>query len=133
MIHVARTRKSHETVAADTCSKRKNLGSFARDNSFLRRAESIDAAVLGWIRDNVLTEKMRMQTLSSLRQTLANRAQNSGSERPELEAQVQSVKAVLTGLTNTLLVSNDNPEIVLHTISEREKRLVALNARLTSS
>jgi site-specific DNA recombinase len=133
MIHVARTRKSYETVAAYTCSKRKNLGSFACKNSLRRPVESIDKAVLGWIRDNVLTEKMLMQTIGSLRQTLTNRAQNVGSELPELEAQVQSVKAELTRLTNALLVSDDKPEIVLRMISEREKRLALLNARLINS
>ena len=133
MIHVARTRKSYETVAAYTCSKRKNLGSFACENSLRRPVESIDKAVIDWIRDNVLTEKMLMQTLGSLRQTIADRAQNADSELPELEAQVQSVKAELTRLTNALLVSDDKPEIVLRMISEREKRLSVLNARLTSA
>src|SRR4029078_11422449 len=92
MIHVARTRKSYETVAAYTCSKRKNLGSFACENSLRRPVESIDKALLDWIRDNVLTEKMLTSTLDLLRQTLANRAQNADSELPEIEAQVRTLK-----------------------------------------
>jgi len=133
MIHVAQTRKSYETVAAYTCSKRKNLGSFACENSLRRPVESIDKAVLDWIRNNVLTEKMLMRTIDTLRQTLTSRAENADSELPELEAQVRNVKAELTRLTNALLVSDDKPEIVLRMISEREKRLAMLNARLTSA
>jgi len=44
MIHAARTRKNYETVAAHTCSKRKNLGAFACENSLRRPVESIDKA-----------------------------------------------------------------------------------------
>ena len=132
-MHVAQTRRSYETVGAYACSKRKNLGSFACENSLRRPVESIDKAVLDWIRDNVLTEKMLTRTMDMLRQTLTNRAENADSELPELEAQVQSVKAELTRLTNALLVSDDKPEIVLRMISEREKRLASLNARLTSA
>jgi len=133
MIHVARTRMSYDLVGAYACSKRKNLGSFACENSLRRPITSIDKAVLDWIRDNVLTEKMLTRTLDDLRTRLTNRAQNAASELPELEVQVQSVKAELTRLTNALLVSDDKPEIVLRMISEREKRLALLNARLVSA
>ena len=89
--------------------------------------------MLGWIRDDVLTEEMLTCTLDQLRQTLTNRAQKAGSELPELEAQVHNIKAELERLTNALLVSDDKPEVVLRMISEREKRLALLNARLTSA
>jgi hypothetical protein len=133
MIHVARTRKSYETVAAYTCSKRKNLGSYACENSLRRPVESIDAAVLGWIRDNVLTEKMVTSVLEDLRRKLANRAENVDTELPELDAQVRTIKAELDRLSTALLSVDDKPELVLRMISEREKRLAALNARLTSA
>ncbi len=133
MIHVARTRMSYDLTSAYACSKRKNLGSFACENSLRRPIDAIDKAVLGWIRDNVLTEKMLTHTLDQLRQTLTSRAQNAASELPELEAQVLTTKTELERLTNALLVSDDKPEIVLRMISEREKRLALLNARLTSA
>jgi hypothetical protein len=113
LIHVARGKSGRENVAVYACSKRKNLGAFACENSLRRPVEFVDKAVLGWIRDNVLTEKMLIRTLDQKQQTLTNRAQNADTERPELEAQVRTVKAELERLTNTLLVSDDKPELVI--------------------
>jgi hypothetical protein len=44
----------------------------ANNNSLRRPVEFVDMAVLGWIRDNVLTEKMVARTLDQKRQTLTN-------------------------------------------------------------
>ncbi len=133
MIHVARTCKRYATVASNACSGRKNRGTFACEKSLRRPVESIDKAVLDWIRNNVLTENVLMRTMDLLRQTLTNRVENLDSELLELEALLRTVKAELERLTNARLVSDDKPAFVLRMISEREKRLASLYARITNA
>lgn len=63
MIHVTRTRMIYETVGVYACSKEKNFSVFACENSLRPSVYAIDEAVLGWIRANVLTEKMFTRAL----------------------------------------------------------------------
>ena len=133
LIHVARTRKSYETVAAYACSRRKNQGKDACKNSLRRPVESVDAAVLEWIRDNVLNEEIIAMTLDELHSRLGSQAEISASELPEIEAQIGSTKAELERLSNALLGVNEKPEIVMRMIAEREHKLAALHVRLANA
>ncbi len=132
-MHVAKRKESYENVAAYACSRRKNMGPHACKNSLRRPVEAVDAAVVGWIRKHVLTEEMVLGTLQEIRRRLAERAKTSGSEAPEIEAQIRTVKTELERLGSALLVADDRPETVLRMISEREKRLATLTARLATA
>ncbi|UQA57087.1 recombinase family protein [Polyangium aurulentum] len=131
-IHVANRKDSYDNVAAYACSRRKNQGPAACGNALRRPVADIDEVVLGWIRANVLTEELVADTLKEVRRRLSEHAQTTHTEVPELEAQVRTVKAELDRLGAALLATDDKPETVLRMISEREKRLAALNARLAA-
>ncbi len=130
LIHVARGKRGSENVATYACSKRKNLGAHACKNSLRRPVEAINAAVVEWIRSNVLDEELIAMTLEELRHRMASRAETSANERPEIEAQMDVVKVELERLGNALVATNEKPDLVLRMIAEREKRLAALEARL---
>ena len=64
-----------------------------------------------------------LTTLDELRNRIALGAETVANDRPEIEAQVDTVKAELERLSNALLGANEKPETVLRMIAEREKRL----------
>jgi site-specific DNA recombinase len=132
LIHVARRKEGRANKAVYACSKRKNLGPRACKNSLRRPVESVDAAVVEWIRKNVLNEELIRSTLDELRARFASRTETAANDRPELEAQIATVKAELERLSNALLGANEKPEIVLRMIAERETRLASLNAQLAN-
>jgi len=132
LIHVARGKKGRVNKAVYACSRRKNLGPRACKNSLRRPVESIDAAVVEWIRRNVLNEELITSTVDELRQRLATRSETATNDRPEIEMQIASINAELKRLSNALLGADEKPETVLRMITEREKKLVELNARLAN-
>ena len=85
LIHVARRKDGSENAA---CSRRKNLGPHACKNSLRRPVESVDAAVVEWIGNNVLDEEPIAMTLDELRRRLASRTETSASEVPPLEVEM---------------------------------------------
>lgn len=130
LIHVARGKKGNENGAVYACSRRKNLGPHACKNSLRRPVESVDAAVIEWIRANVIDEELIAMTLDELRRRLGSRMETSASEVPAIEAEMSLVKVELERLGNALVSANEKPDMVMRMIAEREKRLAELNARL---
>ncbi len=133
LIHVALQKRGRANVAAYACSRRKNQGPHACKNSLRRPVESVDAAVIEWIRKNVLNEELIASTIDELRNRLALRTETTASELPEIEMQVGTVMVELERLSNALLGANEKPEIVMRMIAEREQRLVELNRRLENA
>ncbi len=133
LIHVARGKQGRENVAVYACSKRKNLGANACKNSLRRPVEVVNAAVIEWVRSNVIDEELITLTIDKLRRRMGDRVENSASEVPAIEAQMAVVKVELERLGNALVAVNEKPDIVLRMIAEREKRLAELNARLEAA
>lgn len=133
LIHVARGKNGRENVAVYACSKRKNLGAHACKNGLRRPVESVDTAVVEWIRTNVIDEELIALTIDELRRRMGARAENSASEIPEIEAQIAVAKVELERLGNALVTANEKPDLVMRMIAEREKRLAELHACLAAA
>ncbi len=133
LIHVARGKMGSDNATVYACSRRKNLGPHACQNSLRRPVESVDAAVIEWIRTNVIDEKLIAMTLDELRRRLGSRMETSASEVPAIEAEMSLVNVELERLGNALVAANEKPDMVMRMIAEREKRLAELNTRLAAT
>lgn len=125
-------RVSYETVKVYACAWHRDRGSAVCANGLRRPVEAVDRAMTEWLHGNVLREEVIAEALRELRRRLAERAKTTGSEVPELEAQVRAVKAEIDRLGEALLASDEKPASVMKMIAEREKRLSSLEARLAA-
>ncbi|WP_437786865.1 hypothetical protein [Sorangium sp. So ce1097] len=118
-------RVGYETVKIYACAWHRDRGEAVCSNGLRRPVEVVDQALLDWLKEDVLREEVIAEALRELRRRLAERAKTTGSEVPELEAQVRAVKAEIERLGAALLATDEKPQVVVKMIAEREKRLAA--------
>ena len=92
----------------------------------------MDAAVIEWIRINVLREELVIETLREVRRRLAERTSASAGDRARLDERAKEISAQLGKLGTALLASDEKPATVLAMISEREKELEQIRGRLAA-
>ena len=125
-------RVGYETVKVYACSWHRDRGETVCSNSLRRPVETVDRTVVDWLQANVLREEVIVEALRELRRRLAERAKTTDNDLPELQEQVRTVKAEIDRLGAALLATDDKPHAVMKMIADREKRLMALEARLTA-
>jgi len=131
-IKVNNGRVSYQTVKVYACAWHRDRGEAVCSNGLRRPVETVDQAMIEWLKENVLREEVITEALRELRRRLAERAKTTDGEVPELEAQVRTAKAEIDRLGAALLATDEKPHAIVKMIAEREKRLAMLEARLAS-
>jgi site-specific DNA recombinase len=92
--------------------------------------EAVDDAIIEWIQENLLQERLVLVALKKLRARLEQRGRTSEQEIPKLEAEGRKLKAEIGRLTQALVSTDEKPEAVVRAMAEREKRLTRVRAQI---
>jgi site-specific DNA recombinase len=112
------------------CAWHRVRGSAVCSNSFGRPAEAVDAAVVGWIRENVLQEKVVVAVINALRARLTERAGSNDADVRPLQQEEARLKRETERVAAVLATSDESPEAVVKALPERENRLRAVRSQI---
>jgi len=94
---------------------------------------AVDAAVVEWIRVNVLDEDMISDVVQELRERLAQRAKPTALEAPEIEIEMRQLRAEMERLSLAIVSTNEAPTMLVEMLKEREQRLRVLEGKLANA
>jgi site-specific DNA recombinase len=130
-LQVINGKSSYDPVKVYICANYREKSTCT--NSLRRPVKDVDAAVLSFIEREILTEDVITSVLKEVRRRLSERASQAEPQRLELEAQAKKLKGEIVKLGEALLLSaGDGMTSVVRMLSEREKSLSTIEARLTS-
>jgi site-specific DNA recombinase len=129
-IQVSNGKSGQKVIKVYGCSWYRNRGDAVCKNTVRRPVDAVDEAVVGWLKENVLSEALVAETLREVRRRLTQRAKESSSEIPELEREVRRLKVEAQRLAKALATTDEKPEAIVVAIAEREKRMRTLQARV---
>lgn len=121
-----------ETVKVYVCAYHRNRGDAVCRNTLRRPVAEVDAAVLDEVSRTALREELIVETIGELRRRLADRGRKAANESPEMEREIRTLTVEIDRLTEGLASGSEKPGAVVRAISEREKRVTALQARLAA-
>ncbi|MES1176504.1 MAG: recombinase family protein [Myxococcales bacterium] len=123
----------NETVKAYTCAYHRDRGEDVCGSALRRPVESLNGAIVEWVRDNVLSEELVLATLKRVRERLSERAEVTTSELPGLQAQAQKLRAEIDRLVEAIATANSKPAALVSAIADRQERLSDLEARMRAA
>lgn len=128
---VAGGRDGKKPIKVYTCSWYKNRGLAGCQNSLRKPVEEVDALVLDWIRERVLTEEIVVQVLREVRRRLDERMRVADTETPAIEEQVGKLRGEIANLTAAIATGGAGalPSLVA-AIKQREETVTVLEGRL---
>jgi DNA invertase Pin-like site-specific DNA recombinase len=122
---------SYDPVHVYTCTRRRDRGGTVCASRGRRRVEDVDAAVLGWVRDNVLVEDLVAGVLAEVRRRLEARTESRSGEVKRLEAEVKKLRSEVEKFAELALEAPSEARAVFFgKIAERTRSLDAAEARL---
>ncbi len=133
-MHVANSKQGARIIKVYSCLWHRDRGDAVCTNNTRRPVEVVDAALVQWIRENVLTEGVALAALAELRQRLAARVKSGTSEAATVEAEIgkldREIKRLVTVAAS--LEDADQPEELAKQIEEKTRRRRELRTRLDS-
>ena len=120
-------------VKAYTCAYHRDRGATVCGSSLRRPVESLNSSIVGWIRENVLSQNVVAETLRYVRQLLGARTQVSDVDLTQLRQDADRLRGEIDRLVQALATSTDSPQAVVEAIASRQQRLTALEARLRAA
>jgi site-specific DNA recombinase len=128
-IGVANRRQGSTNVRAYGCSRHRDRGDAVCGNTLRRPVSTVDAAVIGWVQENVLREELIGDALAELRRRLSERAERPDTDAADLESEARRLRGEIDRLVGALAAGTESPSIA-GAIGEREQRLAEVRARL---
>jgi hypothetical protein len=129
-LQVINGRSSYDPVKVYICANFREKKTCT--NSLRRPVEAVDAAVLGFIEREILTEEVVATVLKEVRRRLTQRASQNEPQLAELEAQARKLKTEVTRLGEAICSTNEPPMTLVRMMGEKEKSLSAVEARIAS-
>jgi site-specific DNA recombinase len=123
---------SYETVRVYNCAWHRDRGATVCTNSLRRPIEAVDAALLRWIKTNLLRENVIVEALEELRQRFIERAQKASIEGPALTQEADKLRSEIDRLSEAIMSTTDAPTTLVKMLKEREKRLSAVEGKLAT-
>ncbi len=131
-IQVASGRASKNNIQKYGCGWHRTRGDSVCGCSLRRPVDAVDHAIVEWIQENVLTEKVVLRALTEVRRLLAERSRVADRHAPVVQAEIGRLDVELRKLGQALLGSATPPQTVLEMISERERQREHLRAELAA-
>ncbi|MDD9944298.1 MAG: recombinase zinc beta ribbon domain-containing protein [Myxococcales bacterium] len=128
-ISVHDNKRGQKRVKAYVCLYRRDRGTTVCNNNMRRPVESVDAAVIDFIQEKVLTEALVERICRRMREVLEARIEAAPGKVRGLEQEAKKVQRELDNLTE-LAAQGDAPTTILKAIHERERRLIAIRGEL---
>lgn len=129
-MQVTNSKAGQKIIKVYSCAHHRERGTC--DNSLRRPVAAVDGVVLDWIASKVLNEEVILKCLQEVRRRLADRSTKTDMEIPDLEKRAKQIKTEIERLGAALLATNEPPHHVLRMMSEREKDLATVEARLNT-
>ena len=131
-LKVSNSKVGQRQVKVYGCAYHRDRGNSVCQNAMRRPVDTVDAMVIGWLRQNVLVEGIVGEVLKEVRARIVERAASSGEEKPRLAAEARNLRQEIERLTAALAQADgtDAPGAVVQAIAEREGRLRKLQARI---
>ena len=120
-------------VKAYTCAYHRDRGTTVCGSSLRRPVESLNSSIVGWIRENVLSQNVVAEALRYVRQLLGARTQVSDVEVAQLRQDADRLRSEIDRLVQALATSTDSPQAVVEAIASRQQRLTALESQLRAA
>jgi DNA invertase Pin-like site-specific DNA recombinase len=128
-MQVAKARVGYDNVHAYGCGWHRDRGAAVCGNSLRRPVESVNAAVVGWIREHALCEDVVTEAFRLLRLRIEAQAKRADTEGPALEAEARQLRAEV-GRLAAAIARTDGSEALAGEVGAREARLRAIDAEL---
>jgi site-specific DNA recombinase len=131
-MHVAQGKQGKRIIKTYACLWHRDRGPAVCDNNVRRPMEAIDAVVLGWIRESILTEEFIARALVEVRRRLAAKSKDAGTEIATVQAQVERLDREIKRLVAVAssVDEADQPAELAEKIESSTKRRRELRARL---
>ena len=123
-------KSGNEAVQVYTCSYFRNRGMEVCTSSLRRPVEAVDAAVIGWVEENVLGDDAVFVVLQQLRKWIHEQASTTSDVVADLEQEVTQLRQQVDRLVTALAMTDDKPDAIVAGIAERQERLRQLDARI---
>lgn len=130
-MHVHSGKVGSANVRMYVCAYHRDRG--ACDNALRRPVESVDAALVDWIRAHVLREDIVLAVLAEVRARLEARAAGAGEQLAVLERESRQLSTEIERLALGLAQSKTKSPAIVRAIDDRQGRLEALDARLRTA
>lgn len=122
-----------ETVQVYTCAYHRDRGDGVCRSTARRPTATVNAAVVEWIRANVLSEEIVLEALKVVRARLEERTAATATELPALEKRATALRAEIGRLVEALSLSDEKPAPIVEAIAKRQTEASELEARLRAA
>lgn len=122
------TRLGRERIPAYICAYHRDRGPAVCDNITRRPVDILNGLLIDWLRTHVLADTVAQRALQHIRQAVLEQAANALEDPTQLEEQASQLQLEISRLTSALAecTSTDAPATVIQAITDRERRLSAL-------
>jgi DNA invertase Pin-like site-specific DNA recombinase len=114
------------------CANHHDAGGAVCANTLRKPVDLVDATVVDWLQETILTEEFVVRALRMIRRRLAERLQTMDDDTPRLDAEAQRLKGEIDKLAQALLATDEKPHTIVKMMAEREEQLAGVQARLAS-
>ena len=115
-----------------TCSWHKERGPEVCDNTLRRPVESVNKAVIGWIRSH-LTEEVILVALRETRRRLEEQHRAVSTDIAKLEREATQLRAEIDRLVAAVAAGQGAPDALVKGISDRQARLAEVEGRIRTA
>jgi DNA invertase Pin-like site-specific DNA recombinase/ribosomal protein L34E len=124
---------SYDNVKVYACAWHRERGATVCGNGLRRPIADVDAAVVEWIRSNVLCEEVIADALRELRRRIDARFKKVDTEGPALELEATRLRGEIERLVMALATIDQKPDAVIRGIADRQEQVSAIEARLRAA
>ena len=123
-------KSGNEPVKVYTCSYFRNRGEEVCTSSLRRPIAGVDAAVIDWVKANVLSEDILFVVLQRLRQWIHEQADTTSDALADLERDAGQLRQQVDRLVTALASTDEKSDAIVAGIAERQERIRQLDARI---
>lgn len=131
-IQVANAKRNQTNIKVYICAWHKDRGNSVCKNTTRQPMAEVDAAVLDFLREDILVEEVLAEVVGLVRQRLELRSQQIPGELDGLKREAAKLEAGISNLTDALAEGSAEPTAVLNAIGDREKKLTDLRAKIAT-
>ena len=124
-------RDGEEAVKVYACGRRRDRGGTACDARGRMRVDAVEGAVLGWVKENILTEQVLRELILEMRRRTASRNTQNEAEARQLEVEVEKLQADIDRCAEAALAAPVGVRDVFYgKLAEKKTALDAASTRL---
>ncbi|MEO8797575.1 MAG: recombinase family protein, partial [Polyangiaceae bacterium] len=113
------------------CSYRHDRGDTVCTNRHRRPVDALNAGVVNWIKTNILSDELVLDSLKEVKRRMAEREKSVDKDVPRLEAQAHKLRAQIANIVDVVAETpKAKTEALIKGMSERQDELNEVETRL---